>query len=195
MKKSAAGAALAAAVGFSALSMTPAMAVPYANCSAAAADGVYNIQVGDSRYGQHLDSDRDGVGCENSSVGLTPVDTPTVVAEPTPTTSFANCEQAALAGAVNIPVGDPRYAQHLDSDLDGIACETGTQEIIDYVPESWNTGAGEYSQMGQVPAGAADTGVVVEGGSHAGSLAVGGGLALAAAAGAAVVVRRRAAQS
>lgn len=193
MKKSAAGAALAAAVGFSALSMTPAMAVPYANCSAAEADGVYNIQAGDSRYGAHLDSDLDGVGCENSSVGLTPVDIPTVVADPTTTTSFGNCEQAALAGAVNIPVGDPRYAQHLDSDLDGIACETGTHEIVDYVPEYWNTD--QYGQMGQVPVGAAETGVVVEDGSPAGSLALGGGLALAAAAGAAVAVRRRAAQS
>ncbi|GEO96201.1 hypothetical protein KTU01_23240 [Kocuria turfanensis] len=44
---------------------------------------------------------------------------------------------------------------------------------------------------GQVPAGAADTGVVVEDDSQAGGVALGGGLALAAAAGAAVVARRR----
>lgn len=81
MKKTTAGAALAAAIGLSALTATPAMAVPYVNCDAAEAAGVYNIQKGDSRYGEHLDSDLDGVGCENSSYGLTPVDT--VVGEPT----------------------------------------------------------------------------------------------------------------
>ncbi|WP_426118451.1 excalibur calcium-binding domain-containing protein [Kocuria sp. LHG3120] len=75
MKKTTAGAALAAAIGFSALSATPAMAVPYVNCTAAEADGVYNIQVGDSRYGEHLDEDLDGIGCENGNRGLTPVDT------------------------------------------------------------------------------------------------------------------------
>ena len=205
MKKIAAGAAVLAAAGFTGLSMAPAMAVPYANCSAAAADGVYNIQAGDSRYGAHLDRDLDGVGCENSDYGLTPVDTtpgtvsPEVV-DPTTTAVFGTCADALAAGRSNIPLGDPAYATHLDRDLDGIACEmgtdeveSGTHEIVDWVPESWN--ADQYSQMGQVPAGAADTGVVVEDDSQAGGVALGGGLALVAAAGAAVVARRRTARA
>lgn len=193
-----------AAAGFTGLSMAPAMAAPYANCSAAAADGAYNIQAGDSRYGAHLDRDLDGVGCENSNYGLTPVNplpgaVPSEVSGPASTAVFETCADALAAGRTNIPLGDPAYATHLDRDLDGIACEagtdeveTGTHEIVDWVPESWATD--QYSQMGQVPAGAADTGVVVEDESPAGGVALGGGLALAAAAGAAVVVRRRAAR-
>ena len=79
------------------------------------------------------------------------------------------------------------------NDVDFTEGDVQTDVIVDWVPESWNTG--QYSQMGQVPAGAADTGVVVEDDSPAGGVALGGGLALAAAAGAAVVVRRRAARA
>ncbi|OLT10273.1 hypothetical protein BJF77_00660 [Kocuria sp. CNJ-770] len=112
---------------------------------------------------------------------------------------FDNCTEARAVGAVNIPASDPRYGLHLDRDRDGFGCDADgtddgvqTEVIVDWVPESWATD--QYSQMGQVPAGAADTGVVVEDESPAGGVALGGGLALAAAAGAAVVVRRRAAR-
>jgi hypothetical protein len=66
MKKSTAGISLAAVVGFSALSATPAAAVtlPFPNCDAAAAVGVYNIPAGTPGYGTHLDRDRDGFGCD-----------------------------------------------------------------------------------------------------------------------------------
>jgi hypothetical protein len=66
MKKSTAGLTFAAVVGLSALSATPAMAVtlPFANCDAAAAVGVYNIPAGTPGYGVHLDRDRDGFGCD-----------------------------------------------------------------------------------------------------------------------------------
>lgn len=66
MKKSSAGIALAAAVGFSALSATPAMAVtlPFENCDAAAAVNVYNIPVGTPGYHPRLNRDGDNTGCD-----------------------------------------------------------------------------------------------------------------------------------
>jgi hypothetical protein len=67
MKKSTSILAVAAVVGLSALTATPASATvgAYPNCDAAAAVGVFNIQAGSPGYGTHLDSDRDGIGCEN----------------------------------------------------------------------------------------------------------------------------------
>ena len=84
MKKRTAGLALAAVTGLSALTATPAFAVtsgPYENCTAAAADGVYNIQQGDYRYADHLDNGGvPGLACEDDSKPLTPI----VVSPPTP---------------------------------------------------------------------------------------------------------------
>jgi hypothetical protein len=37
--------------------------------------------------------------------------------------SFVNCDAAFAAGVFNIPKTDPSYADHLDGDNDGIACE------------------------------------------------------------------------
>lgn len=37
--------------------------------------------------------------------------------------SFANCTEARAAGYSNIRRGEPGYAQHLDRDGDGVACE------------------------------------------------------------------------
>ena len=70
MKKTTAGLAVAAAAGFVALSATPASAghFPFPNCGAAAALGVYNIPLGTPGYAPHLDSDSDGIGCENGSI-------------------------------------------------------------------------------------------------------------------------------
>lgn len=85
MKKHTAGLALAAVTGFSILSATPAFAdapggdhpkppvTPYANCSEAAAENVYNIPMGHPKYGAHLDNDSDGIGCEDDSKPVTPV--------------------------------------------------------------------------------------------------------------------------
>ncbi|WP_246263107.1 excalibur calcium-binding domain-containing protein [Arthrobacter mobilis] len=74
MKKSTAVFSLAAAAGLAALPATPALAVTpaYPNCDAAAAVGVYNIPAGAPGYGAHLDSDSDGIGCENGSVAYRP---------------------------------------------------------------------------------------------------------------------------
>ena len=99
MKKSAAGAALVAAVGFSALTAAPATAVSYApfeNCDTAAAAGVYNIPASDPRYTPALDSDSDGIGCENADYPYTglPVYDPTA---PIPTDP--QVEQVPVGGA------------------------------------------------------------------------------------------------
>ncbi|MEX5260394.1 excalibur calcium-binding domain-containing protein [Kocuria sp. CPCC 205263] len=147
MKKMAAGAAIVAAVGFSALTATPAMAVPFPNCSAAEAAGRFDIPVGDPAYGEHLDSDLDGIGCESGNV----------VSEPQP--------------EVN---NQPEVYNQPEQEV-----VTGTHE----------------SQVVGVPVGGAETGVAVEESSNAGGIAVAGGLGLAVAAGAAVVVRRRTAQA
>lgn len=76
MRKSVAGAALVAAVGFSALTTAPASALSFPlfeNCDAAAAAGVYNIPAGDPRYTPELDSDSDGIGCENPDYAYVPL--------------------------------------------------------------------------------------------------------------------------
>ncbi len=76
MRKSVAGAALVAAVGFSALTAAPASALSFPlfeNCDAAAAAGVYNIPAGDPRYAPELDSDADGIACENPDYAYVPL--------------------------------------------------------------------------------------------------------------------------
>ena len=82
MKKTTAGLTLTALTGFGLLSATPALAdgpsprptppspTPYANCTEAAADGVYNIPSTHPRYGAWLDNDMDGIGCEDSTQPL-----------------------------------------------------------------------------------------------------------------------------
>ncbi|TDK26561.1 excalibur calcium-binding domain-containing protein [Arthrobacter crusticola] len=67
VKKSSAILAVAAAAGFTALSASPATAavtIPFANCDAAAAVGVYNIPAGTPGYQPKLDADSDGFGCD-----------------------------------------------------------------------------------------------------------------------------------
>ena len=76
MRRSVAGAALVAAVGCSALAAAPASALSFPlfeNCDAAAGAGVYNIPVGDPRYTPELDSDADGVACENPDYAYVPL--------------------------------------------------------------------------------------------------------------------------
>ena len=76
MRRSVAGSALIAAVGFSALTAAPASALSFPlfeSCDAAAGAGVYNIPVGDPRYTPELDSDADGVACENADYAYVPL--------------------------------------------------------------------------------------------------------------------------
>lgn len=88
MKKLTSILALTAVVGLSALTATPASAVvgtAFANCTEAAAAGVFNIPAGSPNYAPNLDSDRDGIGCEKPTSGETvaqaPVQTPAQVAK------------------------------------------------------------------------------------------------------------------
>lgn len=83
MRRSAAGAVLITAVGFSAPATVPASAapLPFPDCSAAAAVGVYDIPAGTPGYGTHLDRDLDGVGCENGTYGYDAAVVERIVAE------------------------------------------------------------------------------------------------------------------
>jgi hypothetical protein len=107
MRKTTAGLAVAAAAGFVALSAAPASAVPFPNCDTAALAGVYNIPVGDPRYSPDLDSDSDGVGCENANYGMATSTTQQVTAVPTggaatgvEVTSTDNTAAFALGGGL-----------------------------------------------------------------------------------------------
>lgn len=108
MKKRTAGLALAAVTGFSVLSATPAFAVatPYPNCDAAAADGVYNIPQGDPRYAPGLDRDKDGIACENPESDPSPTPTPspttptTPPAPPTPTPQMTEVPRGGVDAGV-----------------------------------------------------------------------------------------------
>lgn len=99
MKKSTAVFTLAAVVGLSALSATPAMAQvgAFPNCPTAAAAGVYNIPAGAPGYGPHLDSDNDGIGCEKAGVAYKPAQTTEIQA---PVAPAAGAKQI-----VRVPVG------------------------------------------------------------------------------------------
>ncbi|MFZ3415182.1 excalibur calcium-binding domain-containing protein [Arthrobacter sp. 3Tela_A] len=84
MKKTLTGLTLAAAFGFTALAASPAAAAPpYANCDAAAAEGVYNIPAGDPRYAANLDRDQDDLACDDPTKPPAPpiVDQPGPVPE------------------------------------------------------------------------------------------------------------------
>jgi len=113
MKKSALVFSLAAAAGFSALSAAPALAVTgaYPNCSAAAAEGVYNIPIGAPGYGAHLDSDSDGVGCENSDAAYAPAPAAPV--------------EAPQVGQMPVGAPDTGITQENTSDLDALALGGG----------------------------------------------------------------------
>ena len=217
LKKTTATVALAAAVGFSALATTPAMAAPfeYANCTEANADGSYNLQAGDYGYGPHLDgNDKDGIGCEDRSVVGNPKngqvaqqpEAPAVEQPSSIGTAFENCTAAREAGYTNIPSTSPLYGPHLDRDKDGYGCDaSGADEIADPQTDGVDGGTGvggtedwgqqqwtaDDQQVAQMPVGGADTGVAQESSNGMGALALGGGL-LVAAAGVAFMVRRRA---
>ncbi|GGX25575.1 hypothetical protein GCM10010297_53500 [Streptomyces malachitofuscus] len=61
-----------------ALAAVPATAVahdgnhPFKNCTDAYENGYSNITKGDDHYGEHLDRDKDGVGCDRPPAGFTP---------------------------------------------------------------------------------------------------------------------------
>ncbi|MFI8945395.1 LAETG motif-containing sortase-dependent surface protein [Streptomyces sp. NPDC053750] len=47
---------------------------PFKNCTEAYDAGYSNIKKGDEHYGEHLDRDKDGVGCDKPPAGFVPAD-------------------------------------------------------------------------------------------------------------------------
>jgi LPXTG-motif cell wall-anchored protein len=47
---------------------------PFENCTEAYENGYSNIAEGDEHYGDHLDRDADGVGCDNPPAGFVPAE-------------------------------------------------------------------------------------------------------------------------
>lgn len=124
---------------------------------------------------------------------------------------FPGCDAAEAAGVYNIPATSPAYAPALDSDSDGVGCESSihaydtakvaeivaTDEQVQNLPPHTGivagpggTGLDDAPQIEQMPVGGADTGVAVQPAGHGAAAAVVGGLALAGAGGAFLVRRR-----
>ena len=142
MKKHTAGLALAAVTGFSILSATPAfaMATPYPNCAAAAADGLYNIPDGDPRYAPGLDRDNDGLACDGpGGTPSIPVPTDPPTAPPTeppatptnsPSPQVTDVPRGGVdAGVATDPGGPPTGALALTGGLVVAAAGAGTYVI------------------------------------------------------------------
>ncbi|MBP2217967.1 excalibur calcium-binding domain-containing protein [Arthrobacter sp. CAN_C5] len=139
MKKRTAGLAVAVAVGFTALSATPALAValPFENCDAAAAVGVYNIPAGTPGYQPKLDRDNDGFGCD--AQGNPPYDASIVAAIVVQNTPPVPVEEVVEAPVVQVPAApvpaqvgempvggvDTGVAQQAGTDLGAIALGGG----------------------------------------------------------------------
>ncbi|MFD0308404.1 LAETG motif-containing sortase-dependent surface protein [Streptomyces sp. NPDC127119] len=70
--------AAVAALALAALSVTTAEAHdglhPFKNCTEAYENGYSDIVKGDDHYGEHLDRDKDGIGCDKPPAGFVPVD-------------------------------------------------------------------------------------------------------------------------
>ncbi|MFD6293116.1 LAETG motif-containing sortase-dependent surface protein [Streptomyces sp. NPDC060205] len=65
-----------AALALAAVSVTTAEAHdglhPFKNCTEAYENGYSNIVKGDDHYGEHLDRDKDGIGCDKPPAGFVP---------------------------------------------------------------------------------------------------------------------------
>ncbi|WP_322633228.1 excalibur calcium-binding domain-containing protein [Glycomyces albidus] len=105
--------------------------VYYENCDAARDAGAAPVEEGDPGYGSHLDSDGDGVGCEDSSGGSGGGNDDNDDGggggndddDDGGSVYYDNCDAVRAAGADPIYAGDPGYGSHLDRDGDGVGCE------------------------------------------------------------------------
>ncbi|MHA7154735.1 excalibur calcium-binding domain-containing protein [Arthrobacter sp. TMN-50] len=139
MSKRTAGLAIAAAVGFTALSATPAMAValPFDNCGEAAAFGVFNIPIGTPGYQPGLDRDKDGVGCDAAGTpaydasivaGIVAENTPPVVVVPPveqPAVAVPPVVEPAQVSQMPVGGADTGVAQQSGADLGAVALGGG----------------------------------------------------------------------
>lgn len=99
------------------------------NCTEASARGLSNIDANSPHYGEHLDRDKDGVGCETKAPGTSGSGTTSTTggkqaaaADTSTNDELDNCTEAR--GLNNIKAGSEHYSGHLDRDKDGVACES-----------------------------------------------------------------------
>jgi len=88
----------------------------FENCDAARDAGAAPVLEGEAGFGEHLDADNDGIGCEHwagPSNGETDTSAP----------GYQNCTEARADGKSDIGSDEEGYAEHLDRDNDGVACE------------------------------------------------------------------------
>jgi hypothetical protein len=107
---------------------TEAAEVYYDNCDAARDAGAAPVREDDPGYGDHLDRDGDGVGCEDSdSGGDGGGDSGGGGGDSGDdgggSVHYENCDAARAAGAAPLYEGEPGYRSGLDRDGDGDACE------------------------------------------------------------------------
>ena len=100
-----------------------------ANCTEASARGLSNIDANSPHYGEHLDRDKDGVGCETKAPGTSGSTSTTggkqaAAADTSTGDKPDNCTEARARGLNNIKAGSEHYSGHLDRDKDGVACES-----------------------------------------------------------------------
>lgn len=94
---------------------------PFENCDEARAEGQAPVDESHPRFGEHLDRDKDGTGCENwSGTGQESEDP----AQAPQNSQYDTCTEARADGKTDIQDDDPAYAEHLDGDKDGVACES-----------------------------------------------------------------------
>ena len=101
------------------------------NCTEASARGLSNIDANSPHYGEHLDRDKDGVGCETKAPGTSGSGTASTTggkqaaaADTSTNDELDNCTEARARGLNNIKAGSEHYSGHLDRDKDGVACES-----------------------------------------------------------------------
>ena len=101
------------------------------NCTEASARGLSNIDANSQHYGEHLDRDKDGVGCETKATGTSGSGTASTTggkqaaaADTSTNDELDNCTEARARGLNNIKAGSEHYSGHLDRDKDGVACES-----------------------------------------------------------------------
>ena len=101
------------------------------NCTEASARGLSNIDANSPHYSEHLDRDKDGVGCETKATGTSGSGTTSTTggkqaaaADTSTDDKPDNCTEARARGLNNIKAGSEHYSGHLDRDKDGVACES-----------------------------------------------------------------------
>ena len=94
-------------------------AVTYADCEAVRIAGKVPLRRGEPGYSRALDTNGDGIACETSTAPPRPP-----AAGTSSPVFYANCAAVRAADEVPLRRGEPGYSRALDTNGDGIACET-----------------------------------------------------------------------